>query len=83
MGPHQKFPPALIVPSPRLITRLLVNGLPNILAANFPNNIGRNPPFYSFTSFLIVSLIAFSNNPVSSSDWTFFIISYCFFIWNY
>ena len=61
--------------SPALITPFPVNALPNILAANVPNNIGRSPPFYSFASFLIISLILFISNHDSSSDLTIFIIS--------
>ena len=63
---NQKFPPALITP-------LLVNALPNILAANIPTNIGRNPTF--FASFLIVSLNPFISYPDLSSDLIIFIIS--------
>ena len=48
-----KFWPALIMSLPTLITTFPVNVVPNMLAANVPNNIGRNPPFLSFTSFLI------------------------------
>ena len=66
--------PALVVPSPALITPLLVNALPKTRAANVPN-IGRNPPFCSFVSFLIVSLIPFNNNLDYTSDLTTFIIS--------
>ena len=60
--------------SPALITPLLLNALPNTLAANVPN-IGRNPLFCSFVSFLIVSLIPFTNNLDYTSDLTTFIIS--------
>ena len=60
--------------SPALITPLLVNALPNTLAANVPN-IGRNPLFCSFVSFLIVSLIPFTNNLDYTSNLTTFIIS--------
>ena len=60
--------------SPALITPLLVNALPNTLAANVPN-IGRNPLFCSFVSFLIVSLIPFTNNLDYTSDLTTSIIS--------
>ena len=51
MEQHQKLSSALTTPSPALITPFLVNALPNELAANVPNNIGRDPPFYSFASF--------------------------------
>ena len=63
------------MPSPALITSLPVNALPNKLVANVPNIVGRNPPFYPFVSFLIVSLIPFTSNPDSSNDLTIFIIS--------
>ena len=66
MGQHCKFPPGIIVPSPALITPFPFNTFPNILAANIPNNIRRNLPFYSFASFIIVLLILFINNPDSS-----------------
>ena len=59
---------------PALITLFLVNGLPNKLAANIPNNIGRNPPFCSLASLLIVSLIHSVSNPDSSGDLTIFIL---------
>ena len=60
MRSHQKFWPALIItPSPVLITPFPANAFPNMLAANIPNNTGRNPPFCSFASFLTVSLIPF------------------------
>ena len=48
--------PALIVPSPALITPRPDNAVPNILAANVLNNIGRNSPFCYFASSLIVSI---------------------------
>ena len=47
----------------------------NKLAANVPNSVGRNPLFYSFVSFLIVSLIPFTSNPDSSTDLTIFLIT--------
>ena len=75
MGHYYKFSPALITPSSSLITPFPVNAFLNILAANFPNNVGINPPFYSSASFLNVSLIPFINNPDSSRDLTIFIIS--------
>ena len=68
MEQHQKFSTALISRSSVLNTYFAVNAFPNILAANVPNNIGRNSPFCSFFSFLIVSLISFTSNPDSSSD---------------
>ena len=64
----------LIIHSPALVTLFPTNAFPNILAANAPNNIGRNPPFSSFASFSIVSLIPSNNNHNSSSDLTILII---------
>ena len=75
MRQHLKFWPALIILSPALITHFSGNAFHNILAANVTNIIGRNPPFYSFASFLILWLIRYINNPDSSSNWTIFIIS--------
>ena len=59
---------ALIIPHP-------VNALPNKLAANVSNGIGKNPPFCFFHSFLIVLLIPFMSNPDSSRDLTILIVS--------
>ena len=61
---------ALIVPLP-------VNKFPNKLAPKVSNNIQRNPPFYPFAPFWIVSLTPFINKPDSSSDLTIihFIVS--------
>ena len=64
------------MPSPALIMPFLVNAFRNILAANVTNIIGRIPPFCSFASFLIVSLIPYINNSDSSSDLNIFIISF-------
>ena len=75
MGRYLKSSSALITPSPALVTSLSVNALPNKIAANFPNSIGRNPPFCSFVSFLTVSLIYFTSNSDLSSDLTIFIKS--------
>ena len=58
----------LIVPSPTPTTPFPANVFPNILATTVPNEIGRNPTFCSFDSFLIVSLILLIRNPYSSSD---------------
>ena len=63
------------MPLPALITPLPINVLPNILAANVPNNIERNSLFCSSVSFLIALLIPYISNPDSSSDLTIFIIS--------
>ena len=62
---------ALIVPSPDTIVCLPANRFLNKPASNVPNNIPRNPPFCLFAAFLIVSLTAFINKLVSSSDLTF------------
>ena len=51
MVQYQKFPPAIITPSPALFTPFLVNSLPIKLAATVPNSIGRNPSFFPFVSF--------------------------------
>ena len=64
------------MPSPALIAPLPENRFPNKLAPKMPNNIPRSPPFYSFASFLIVSLTPFNNKTDSSSDLTIFIISF-------
>ena len=42
MRQHQKYCPALIVPSPALVTPLPASKFPNELAPNAPNNILRN-----------------------------------------
>ena len=63
------------MPPPALITPFPINALPNILAANVPNNIERNLPFCSFVLFLIVSVIPCISNYDSSSDLTILIIS--------
>ena len=47
-----------------------------MLAVNGPNNIGWNPPFCFFASFLVVSLITFVNNPDSFGYLTILIISF-------
>ena len=54
---------------------LLAYIFPNKLASNVPNNMLRNPPFYSFALFLTVSLTPFNNIPESSGDLTIFIMS--------
>ena len=70
--------PALIASHPWLETMLLlpVNKFSNKLGLKVPNNIPRNPPVYSFVSFLIVSLTPFINKQDLSSDLTTFIISF-------
>ena len=71
MGRHYKVPPALILVSVDVITPRPANAFPNMLAANVTKNIKMNTPFCSFGSFLIISLITFTNNPDSSSDLIF------------
>ena len=63
--------PALIIPSPALIIPLPpVNKFPNKLAPNVPNNMLKNPPFCSFTSFSIVLPTPLNNNlPKKPPDW--------------
>ena len=48
---------------------------PNKVAPNVPNNILRNPPFRSFTSFWTVSVTPFNNKPESLRDFIILIIS--------
>ena len=67
---------ALTVPAPALIVPLPVNRFPNKLALHVPNNILKNPTFRSSTSFSIVLLKLFINNPYSWSDLTILIISF-------
>ena len=69
---HEWFWLAFITPSPASITPY--QSLQS-LAANVPNNISRNSPFYSFAPFLVVSVIYFISNLKSSGDLTIFIIS--------
>ena len=79
---HWHFSFALILPSPGLIAPLPVNALLYILADNVLNRFSRNPSFcFFFASFLIVSLIAFVNNPDSFLN--YFLYIFHFFIWNY
>ena len=63
---------------------------PNKLAPNVPNNILKNPPFCSFTSFWAVSATPFKNKPESSGDFIilvtssfslFYIISVVVLLW--
>ena len=63
MRQHCNFPLVLITRSSAFITLFLVNALSNKLAANVPNSIKRNTPF--FLLFLIISLIHFTSNPDS------------------
>ena len=62
--------------SPALILPLPVNRFPSKVAPKVPNYISKNPPFYSFASFLVVLLTPFINKPDSSRDLTIFIISF-------
>ena len=64
--------------SAALIVPLSNNRFSNKLAPYIPNNILRNPPFYSFATCLIVLLTHFINKPDSSSDMTIFMISFIY-----
>ena len=75
MRQHQKFSPALIVPSPALITHFPV-GTPNKLAPKVSINIPRNQPLCSFVSFSIVLVTSFINQPEPSRDITILMISF-------
>ena len=70
--------PALYVPYPWLVTiaPLPSNRFPNKLAPNVPNSILRSPLFYSFASFLVVSLMSFINKLDSSSKWLNYFLSF-------
>ena len=57
-------------------TPLPVNILPNKLATIVSINVGGNPPFGSFVSFLIVSPISFTSNPGTSSYLTIYIFHF-------
>ena len=57
------FWPALTVASRALINPRPLNALLNTLAANVPNNIGRNRRFYFLALFLIVLLTPFISKP--------------------
>ena len=57
-SPALKNPsPALTVPFP---DKCFVNRSPSKLAPKVPSNILKNPPFYSFVSFLIVFVTPFN-----------------------
>ena len=56
----------IITPHPGILG-FLANTFPNILAANVPKHVPRNPPFY-FVSFLIGSQTSFISKPDSSRD---------------
>ena len=64
------------MPSPAVTVSLLVNGLPNKIAPNVPNNLPRNRPFYSFASLLIVLLRFLIKKRDSSSDLIIFMIPF-------
>ena len=49
MGQHCKFSPVLITRSSAFITLSLVNALYNKPAANVPNSIERNTPFFFYS----------------------------------
>ena len=55
---------------------LSVDRFPNRLATKVPTNIPRNPPFFSFNSFLIVSLTLFIDHSDSSKGSTVLMISF-------
>ena len=78
MGWHEKFSPTPIVPLPTLIVPFPVKKFPNKLPPKVPNNTPRNHLFFSFASFLIVSLMHFINNPDFSRGLTIFIILFIF-----
>ena len=59
--------------STALIVSLSVNKICNKLGPNVPNNLLRNPPFYSFISFCIIWLF-FINKPDSWKGLTIFMI---------
>ena len=73
---NQKSWPVVIVISSVLIVPLPANRFPNKLAPKVPNNILKNPPFYSFASFLNVSLMPCIDEPESLKDLTTFITSF-------
>ena len=70
-----KKSPALISPSFGFITPFPTNAFPNILTANVPSYIERNPVFCILTSFLIVSLISCISTLDSSSGLATLLIS--------
>ena len=72
---NKKSWPVLIVISSALIVPLPADRFPNKLAPKVPNNILKNPPFYSFASFLTVFLMPCIDEPESSKDLTTFITS--------
>ena len=71
---NENFSRAFITPSRALNTLFPANAFPNILSANVPGKIRRNPPFCSFILFLNVLLISFIKIPDYSSDLIIFII---------
>ena len=54
------------------------NRFPNKLGPKVPDNIARNPPFCSFTSFLVVLLTSFVSKADSSRDLIIFMILFIF-----
>ena len=75
---NKKSWPVLIVISSALIVPLPADRFPNKLAPKVPNNILKNPPFYSFASFLIVLPTPYFNSPDSSRDLIIFMKSFFF-----
>ena len=63
-------------PYPVLFIPLPSNIFSNKFAPNIPNKIPRNPHFYPFALFCIVSLTPFNDKPESSRDLTIFIMSF-------
>ena len=64
--PALTIPFPFFFPEPALRIRFPANKFPNKLAPKVPNNILKNPPFYSFVSFLIVLVTPFSKMLESS-----------------
>ena len=74
--------PALTIPfpflfqEPTLTIPFRANKFSTKLAPKVPNNMLKNPPFYSFVSFLIVSVTPFCKIIESSRARTIFIMSF-------
>ena len=64
--PALTIPFPFLFPEPALTISFPVNKLPNKLAPKIPNIMLKNPPFYSFVSFLIVLVTPFSKMLESS-----------------
>ena len=63
-------------PSPALFIHLPAKVFPSKLAPSVPNDILRNPPFYSLASFWIVLITPFNNKPDSSRNLAILIMSF-------